>query len=759
MKRSLFVTALGLLCCSPLLAAESDTIVVENAHVRLVFGSDPVPTLQQIVHKPSDTSLLDQDASQSLFRLEIADPKTGNTHVESQKAKSGSIKVTPFDGGHHITIDYLGLGSAGDLGVQIDGRLNDTEPFVRWSIAVDNPAQQRITAVRFPCVAAVPEIGSPEDDFIVAPALPGAMIEQPAVQWPASYSLQWPFPGSQSVQFCTYQDRTAGVYLASMDTVGWPRALQIAKQNDRRYILLQEYRLPEVPGKQWQSPYEVALGVTSGTWQHSADLYKQWATQQSWCARRLSQREDIPDWWKRSPCIYTIEVRTYDKERLCDGSYYASLPENVRQLSDKIGGPVVPMLAGWENHRRWTAGDYFPLFDESAANAAITELRKDGFSPFVFLSGLYYTFENEGRDGGTVPGADRYFDSFVVEKGTGKPKPAVLNESSGRNTWKRHSYAFCPAASQTEEFFRSVIKQLHDLGINIVQMDQTTSGAGGECYSTEHGHVPGPGPYQAVAFRELLTHLREYGQSLSPEFVLFHEEPHEQLIPCLDGFHTREYKERFWYRGPRGARGIPLFTYLYHEYAIAYGGDSAGVSTTKNANMVRQHAVNLVTGKTPGIAVWSNQKAVAEAHADQIRMVRNHCQLLQTEAQKFLILGRMLHSLELDVPSVSVPIPARRDGKWRTEPFEERAVLTSSWQSPEGFVGHCLVNITDEEQSVHLTLDTRNAPSWPKADIDLLRAGASEKTENVGRRLVLPYEHTLVLEPLEAVFLIMRPAN
>ncbi|MHB8897153.1 MAG: DUF6259 domain-containing protein [Thermoguttaceae bacterium] len=761
MKRLLFLVLLGLVSCRAAIAADvqDGVVVVENAHLRLVFAANPVPSLRQLVHKPSGTELLVPSAAQSLFAVDITERDGARSSLESQAARRGSIEVTPVDGGQQIRLEFAGLGPSGDMAVQIDGRLDDAEPLVRWSIAVDNPGRRQLTAVRFPYLAAVPAIGAPGDDFLVAPAFPGAIVERPSEQWPASYSMASTFPGDQSVQFFSYQDQTAGVYLASMDTAGWGRTLRVSKRNDERYVLSHEYVLPDGINDRWQSPYEVATGVTSGTWQHTADLYKRWAQRQSWCARRLSQRDDIPELWKRGPCVHTVEVRTYGRDRLCSGSYYAELPEHLRRLRERIDGPVIPMLAGWENHRRWTAGDYFPLFDEAIAAPALQTLRADGFPPFVFLSGLCYTFENEGRDGGPVPGADRYLDAFVIDKATGKPKVGTLNESSGQNTWKRHSYSFCPAAPATKEFFRSVIDRLHASGIDIVQMDQTTSGAGDVCYSTAHGHPPGPGLYRATAFRQLLRDLHDYGRSLSPDFLLFHEEPHEELIPCLDGFHTRQYKERYWYRGGPGVRGIPLFTYLYHEYAIAYGGDSAGVSKAKNENLVRQHAVNLVTGTTPGVAIWSDHQAASEAHPDQLKMVRNHSRLLGTEVQRFLMLGRMLHAMELDVPMVEIPIPVQRDGTWRNEPFAEQAVLTSSWQSPEGLVGHCLVNITDRKQGVQLHLDTSSAPGWPKADIDLYRAEAPEKHESIGRDVTLPFEQTLELAPLEAVFFVMRPTK
>ena len=97
------------------------------------------------------------------------------------------------------------------------------------------------------------------------------------------------------------------------------------------------------------------------------------------------------------------EVRTYDSTRTCTGSYYPKLLDHLRTFREKIDGPVVPMLAGWENHRRWTGGDYFPVFDADNAQRVIPQLKQDGFRPFFFLSGLFSTYRNEGRDGGEIP--------------------------------------------------------------------------------------------------------------------------------------------------------------------------------------------------------------------------------------------------------------------------------------------------------------------------------------------------------------------
>ena len=739
-------------------ALASERVTVENAQLRMVFDTTPVPGMRELVHKPSGTNLLAGAAVGPMFALQLASPQGAGSWVESQQAKTGTVTLSPGSGGQRIHLTFDGLGPSGDLGVALDGQLDDAEPFVRWSITLVNPSGLRLKTVRFPCVSAVPEIGAPDDDFLIGPALPGVMIENPGANWPADYSIAWAYPGDQSMQFCSYQDRSAGVYLASMDTLGHGRSLNIAKHG-QRMILSQDYQLAGAPVARWESPYATALGVTSGPWQQTADLYKRWAVRQAWCAQTLAQRADIPAYWLQGPCIHTCEVRTYGgANRLCDGSYYPKLLEHMQSLRGKIAGPVMPMLPGWENHRRWTAGAYFPVYDAARAAGVIGRLRQENFHPLVYLSGLNCTYQNEGRDGGDVPGWERYVDSFVIDAASGKPKTYLLDETApGKdNVWKRHSYQFCPAAPGTKEFFRAVIDQLHAVGIDTVQMDQTTGGGGDACFSAAHGHAPGRGVYQTQAFRQLLADLRRHGKALTPDFMLAHEEPHEELIQDLDAFHTREFRERWWYRSAPGARGIPLFTYLYHEFAIAYGGEGPAAGAAKNPLTVRDMAVNLVTGKTPAVSVWSNQQAMAEAHADQLKMLRNHMSLLKTEARRFLILGRMLHPLEFDVPTVTLQLGVAGPAGWRLEPFNERAVLTSSWQSPEGRVGYCFVNITDQKQALQVVLDARGAAGWHMADIDCYR-GESAERQSLYRNAALPQPQALALEPLEAVFVVLRP--
>ncbi|MEI8289272.1 MAG: DUF6259 domain-containing protein [Verrucomicrobiota bacterium] len=724
----------------------AEVVKLENRALQLELGRTPAPFIEKIVHKDSGQAVVANPANKNLFSILFAPADGGLTTIESSQAIESSMSA---ESSGKVTLRY-GKFPAGNLTVEVTVMCSDDNPETFWSIRIDNKTGRQIKAVRFPQVLAVPAIGNAQDDGIVLPAFAGTLIENPAANWKNGQSVTLDYPGNLSAQFIAYQDRTAGLYLTSRDTSGYPMSFTVFKQPDG-YRFWHEFK-PVTSTTYWQNPYPVALGVTQGTWHDTADQYKNWAAQQSWCAKKLAERTDIPTWLKDGPDVHVCEVRTYNGARAANGSYYPKIQEHLRTFRDKIDGPVVAMLAGWENHRRWTGGDYFPIFDATNAKSVIAALRQDGFRPFFYLSGGFYTFWNEGADGGEISAAQQFLPAFVRDGKTGKPKEYVLNESNPAGDWKRHSFAFCVNAPETEKFFCDLIGQAHTLGVDVLQLDQTTSGAGDGCYSTTHNHLPGPGLYQSEGFRALLDAMRQHGKSLTPDFALLHEEVHEQLIPHLDGFHVREYYEKRWYRGYPGATGIPLFSYLYHEYSLGYGGDSAMLSKDNNRWHVRCHAINLVTGRTPGGSIWSSQQSMYDAHPDQIAMIRNHSRLLKTRAKDCLMLGRMLHPVELKMPTLTIAAPAQRGGKWAQETMTTPAVLTSSWLSPSGRIGHLFVNIAESPQPVEVNLDTRNTSAARSYDAEIYRSTTGEIFKPLWQNEKLPKKFSTKLEPGEAVF-------
>jgi hypothetical protein len=735
--------------------AERVPLVLENQALRLEIHPTPTPCVGRLVHKRSGMAVVADPAFADLFQVVLSDEDGHLRTVESSRARQTSAALAGSGPAANAVMNWSKFPGT-DLEVQVAAAPHEDEPVVHWSIRVTNRTGRRIASVRFPMVQAVRSLGQAKDDVLVLPALPGALVKNPAGTWPVGQGVTLSYPGSLSAQFLSYQDGTAGLYLASEDSQGHPQALAVARRADG-FLLYHEFERIGGTRREWESPYPVAVGVAQGTWWDTADQYKRWAVKQPWCAKRLDQRDDIPAWWKQGPAVHVCEVRTYDERGVCDGSYYPKLLDHLRAFRSKIQGPVVAMLAGWENHRRWTAGDYFPIFDEPRALRVIARMRQEGIRPLFFLSGLYYSFRNVGVDGGEIPSAEKLLPYFVIDERSKKPKATTSDESHGDVLWKRQMYEFCVQPSFTRDFYCGLIDQAHARGVNLLQMDQTTQGAGSACYAAGHGHRPGPGLYQAQSFQDLLQRMRRFGKKRDPEFALFHEEPHEELIPYVDGFHVREYSENRWYRSYPGAVGIPLFSYLYHEYALGYGGDSAGLGPADDRRLVRAHAVNLVTGRTPGAAVWSSPQNVAQAHPDQIEILRTHCRLLKTPAREFLLLGRMLHPLPLEVPALTYSFPGDDD---RAPPrkLEEPGVLSSSWQSPAGRVGHLFVNLCRSKVKLKVSLDTRNAPSWPAADAEIYTSGDPTGFHSLWKAARLPKALVKELAPLETVFVDLHPA-
>lgn len=725
----------------------SGPVVLESEAVCLVLESSPRPRVAEMTHRKSGINLVSESGPHALFLISLRRPDGSTFSVNDLMAETTSIVGnTNADSGPEAILTYADFPDC-QLRVTVRVQMDVSPELTEWSIRIENPEKLALESVRFPRLYTVSQIG-PEstDDVIVLPYLPGSILEDPYATLEMNKGERLTYPGSMSAQFLALQDRAAGFFFGSRDASGHPRQLGVTKR-EGAFEFDHTYELNGAETAEWTAPYPTVAGVTEGTWHHSADLYKRWAEKQAWCAVPLAERDDVPGWFKQGPLVYICEVRKYDKDRKEAGSFYPGLQENLECLREKVEGPILCMSAGWEKHRRWTAGEYFPIFDQDRAKETFRRISADGFRPFFFLSGLFYTFENVGVDGGTIPSAEDHTEYYVIDQETGKPRVFTLNEGSKTHEWSRDSYSICVETPFAKPFFRTIIDKAHEVGVDVLQMDQTTSGAGSACYSTEHTHEPGTGQYQTLVFHDLLDDMRQYGKSKSADFALFHEELHEELITHLDGFHTRECNETSWYRGRPNQRGIPLFTYLYHEYAIAYG-DGTRIGPHDEAWNTRCQAVNLVTGKSPGIAVWSGPGLVATSHPAPLAMARNHCRLLKTEAGRFLMLGAMLHPYELSVPEITYCLQTRQGPK----NFSEPSVLTSSWRVPDGSVGHLFVNLAENPQTISLDLDGRGTQPPGKYMVRTYHSAADNGFTDLWRNADLPRPFSATLPSRELVF-------
>jgi hypothetical protein len=232
------------------------------------------------------------------------------------------------------------------------------------------------------------------------------------------------------------------------------------------------------------------------------------------------------------------------------------------------------------------------------------------------------------------------------------------------------------------------------LGIDCVQADQIVGGGMPPCYSPEHGHPPGGGNSSAKALHALFDEIRRKGKKHNANFAFAIEEPGEFFIPVLDTYHARDYAQGRWPRDSSNAIGVPLFTHVYHEFMHGYGGDSCQVWPFASPVALYELGMNLVCGKSPGVAVWGRDHNPKATEAVQLRMLRSHFELWRGPAREFLVFGQRVTEPPLDVPNVRHKFWVGQGRPSRE--LECPVVLHSTWRLPDGRVGTVLACAASE---------------------------------------------------------------
>ena len=244
----------------------ADVVTLENRVLQMEIGKAPAPFLDRLVHKASGQAVVASPSHKNLFSIILVKEDGSPVTIESGQAGESSVSAVAGK----VTMKY-GKFPAVDLAVEVTVACAENNPLTLWSIRVENKTGRQLRAVRFPQLLAVPAIGDAQDDVLVLPALAGTLIENPAKSWRDGQSVTLRYPGDMSAQFLAYQDRSAGVYLAGIDTAGHPMSLSVSKQRDG-FHCWHEFTTVGATSV-WQSPYPVAVGVTQGTWCDTADQY------------------------------------------------------------------------------------------------------------------------------------------------------------------------------------------------------------------------------------------------------------------------------------------------------------------------------------------------------------------------------------------------------------------------------------------------------------------------------------------------------
>ncbi|MBM3474887.1 MAG: hypothetical protein FJX75_16620 [Armatimonadetes bacterium] len=570
---------------------EPDRVILHNERFELAVGKAQKGGLVSLIDRRSGREMVAQQAWPRLFTLALtARDSDGRqrTYVSSTDAGSVDFTLDGEAGTQRLRMRFHNLGGRG-IECTCSAAVREGDPYVRWRLEeVRLPEGLALEEAQFPFIVLRAPLQEGQEDLAVLGHTKGGVHHRPGA-WKVGQAAGATQPGWMCAQFGSYYDAAAGLYTAAEDAKGYPKSLWLRRAQEGMEVA---WSAPCFASETFALDYDVVLTTFAGSdpgtptdWRDAADLYKAWAEKQPWCAKRLVERADVPQWLKSGPAMVRF------------GRDWLAQPDSIeRWLNDywlKRFRPKTPLIVaywGWEKVQYWVTPDYFPVFPSDEVFTGIAKMnRRIGGHVFPWPSGYHYTLMYGAREDGTFEWDDR--ERFAREA---EPHAVVNRDDTtwlSKPSWLKggENSCMCPGDPWTIDWWNRTCEQLVERGADMLQVDQVVGGRFPPCYSPKHGHPPGPGLWMAEVFRMQLETMLQRCRKINPQAVVCFEEPNEHFIQQA---FIQDYRdlEPPW-SGPAPERAS-VFNYVYHEYLPTF-------QSNPRAGDRRTQAYCLANGEIP----------------------------------------------------------------------------------------------------------------------------------------------------------------
>ena len=566
-------------------------------------------------------------------------------------------------------------------------------------ISVDNRSRWAVTGIDFPRVFCPGRLGkSSADDRLLYPLHDGGIVVDPYEKM-MGQSLDSTYPGPLSCQLMAFYDPDGGMLMASLDPTGEIKRLRV--KGDLNVSLSVTQLRPVTPGADVVVDQPVVVGAFKGTWHDAAEVYRQWAQTQDFCATPLYKNPLWPTKFRKGAMVNYFSPESQDK----GGNAKYSL-ENLKKILPELASrsslPMITISWGWEQYGMWCSQEYFPAYPSDEDFEERGKLFDRFGTGMVMLSGYRWTFEKPWAPRGPYDGTER-FNREVKPWVTCREAPGTPTiVKSEKESYQGSQYAtLCRATRFCNDTISEIAQRCVKSGYTVIHWDQCTSGGADQayCLSTAHGHPPGYGRWIHTALIAMYERLRKESSGMSPDFALSMEEPCELYLPYLQLIQSRPYviTPEFPMRPPL-TEAVPLFLYLYHEYQAGWASHLPATST--GGNPERTVAKGFAAGCMPGMLHLILYNPDIRWAPSCREMFFKYCRLYREEGLPFLLYGRMLKPLSIDIPNKVIQVKTKT-GK-TTQPLSVPAFYHSVWQAPDG--RRAVVFFNPEENDYPITL-------------------------------------------------------
>ena len=672
-------------------------LIIPNSGYRLLIDSEKGSIISFRSTFGVDRELLLPDhVGLPLFKIELMSEHSEFRTITSAEAKKVDITRSGDEKEQTVTIDCKEIGEP-SLDARVTIRCPKNESLTYWNLELDNHTESWIANIQFPVIQ-VPFDGSREepghilwsfgDGALIGPIEPSMSVgpwgakgrNTPEAFRYNNYPGQW-----TSTQLMAYYNANGGLYVACDDPTGLPKFIGPLLEDEGVTLGLGHY--PGTRGGKTKLPYNVVLGTFQGDWYRAAEVYREWSSQQPFCAHKLSERKDYPKWITEPAVGITFPMRGQG-----DWDPPAANPEytpatNALPYLDKLAAelesPLMPIIFNWENAGPWVQPDAFPpVGGKAAMQEFMAKAKEKGWHPVLYGDGLcWVTWQKNTKYDGMS-----YFHSHegadaVVRRWDGTMYEWVWD-------WRKN-YMACVGTEKGRQMVLGMTRGMAELGADVVQ--QFDQGPGPiACYAASHGHPPVPGPWMTEAFKNLVQADREIAKAKNPMVAMSCEgAPPEAFLQDFQIWDARPWK-------------CPLYSFLYHEYCNGHEGfytnrvDDEALRLSVARAIVTGYIVNF-TLRDKGQIEYDWDQLWTRAIPDQpsiLDWAKRATHFRGVIARDYLVFGRMLRPWR-------VTNIREHDLGWGMEPV----VQSATWQAPDGRIGVVLANAADLGESPRAELE------------------------------------------------------
>jgi hypothetical protein len=600
---------------------EAGRLVLRNEQSTMVLDKDAGGAIVSLVDNTTGRELVARDPATPLFRLGLSRP--GDTSGEliwltSRDAAAVAYAVEEHGSCKVAKLTFKRL-SGRQLNADCTVSVSPENGNLLWRLALEGTEALILERVEFPSVVLrVPSREDDADDAFVAGSVKGGVYPQPS-RWPVGTGVgPLSQPGPLAAQFACYYDTSCGFYSATQDSRGYPKQLR-----SRRTASGLEFVWERCCYHDLAKPFELGYAVAQATfhsqdpasptdWPDAADLYKAWALKQPWCTHTLAERDDVPDWLKEGAAMVRFRRRhAYYKPNVrleYHPDWYSHLDHIEGWLKDywQEHFPDVPLIValwGWERFSSWISPQYFPPYpSEDGLRQRVNAIRAAGGHPFFWPSGYHWAVTFNQHDDGTFA-----LDDPEKFERLGKPHAVASRDGSpfARNDFWLNggtNCVLCRGDAWSRRWLNETAMELTKRGADLIQVDQVTYGCchgdRGCCYSPQHGHRPGPGPWFVESFTEQLQTMRAQSRPLNPDMILGFEGAQEFFLQQIGIQDYRDFEVN-WNPSALECKPASVFTYLYHEFVPFFQSNPEGFRGKPAGGNMLLMAHSLVDGQMP----------------------------------------------------------------------------------------------------------------------------------------------------------------